>query len=81
MFTIEGSPGAETPLAILLGGIYLMPLVCLITFIVSSIFQREWIRNNIKKAILFIVFLVGWIFITLYHLKSLTSGTILDYLP
>ncbi len=70
MATISQSPGEETPLAILIGGIYLAPLVCFITFIVSAIFQRKWIKNNRGKAILFAILLINCVLISIYHFKS-----------
>ncbi|MFV0536483.1 MAG: hypothetical protein ACK5M3_03830 [Dysgonomonas sp.] len=78
---IKDKPGEETGLVVLLSGFYLAPIVCLITFIVSSIVRWSWVLKNKMAAISFLVLLLVWLFAILYYLKSLLSGTILDCLP
>lgn len=65
-FTIKDFPGTETHLAVLVYSLYLTPLACIIGFVISCLFQRDWIRENLMTTIVFSAMLLLCFFLILY---------------
>lgn len=62
---------SEKPFNIALYSCYLSPFICIITFIVSSFFNRLWIKANKLGVAIFSIILIIWILCTVLYVQSL----------
>lgn len=67
MYTTSG----DMPFIIMIYSIYLMPIVCIIAFGVSVLFQRKWLNENLKVSAIFSLILAIWLLLTFLYIKSL----------
>lgn len=61
IITLSSIPGGEA-FATLFGSFYLAPVICMVAFIVSSLFYPSWVKKN-KNA-----FAVTWILLIIWLL-------------
>jgi len=57
---------SEEPLVVAVDSFYLLPLVCIITFVTSLFFYRSWISNNRIKFAISSLILIAWYLFFLY---------------
>lgn len=60
---------------LLFGIFYLLPVIGLVAFAITSILDKEWFISNLKQSIAFIILLIVWLLIVLYYLKNLMMST------
>jgi len=69
VFSVEDI--SEKPFGVALDFFYLAPFVCIVAFIISSIFYRSWIKDHKIIAILFSILLIIWSLYIILYLWSL----------
>jgi len=69
VFLVEDT--SEIPFEVMIYSCYLMPVVCLITFVISSFFYRSWVIVHKKIAAVALLILVLWILLVVLYIRSL----------
>ena len=75
MFSVEDV--SEKPFIVLVDFFYLSSAVCLISFLVSSLFYRQWVENHKRTFIILLLLLAIWVYV-IYNTIWSKMG-ILDY--
>jgi len=69
IFTVEDV--SEKPFTVAIYSFYLVPLICILALLISSLFYRSWVKNNKIGFLIFLVLLVIWLLGIIFYIKSL----------
>jgi len=69
VFSVEDT--TEMPFVVAVYSFYLLPVVCIVTFIVSSFFYRSWVKSHIIIVAITLGLLIIWALRIVIYIRSL----------